>query len=161
MREKLTLYGTLFIVGFFVYIGIEIVFTSITELSPIGHTSPWMGIVGGVSFICMGLLNEKNNWHLFLSCIVASLICTTIELIAGIIFNVWLEYGIWDYSCIPFNFMGQICLLYSFFWFVLSIFAFWLDDTVRWMLYKTGLTMERRYFYSLWSLFRKLFKKNV
>jgi len=157
LKNNVTLYTVLFTVGFFVYIGIEIVFTSITELSPIGHTSPWMGVVGGISFICMGLLNERNNWNLWLSCLTAAIICTVIELISGLILNVWLGYYVWDYSCIPLNFMGQICLLYSFFWFVLSIFAFWLDDVVRWMLYKSGLSNEIKYFYSLWSLVKRLF----
>ena len=44
---------------------------------------------------------------------------TCIELIAGIVVNIILGWNVWDYSDIPFNFKGQICLFYSLLWFFL------------------------------------------
>ena len=51
--------------------------------------------------------------------VLSSVIITVLELITGLIVNVWLRMDIWDYSNLPYNFKGQICLLYSFFgsWF--------------------------------------------
>lgn len=38
-----------------------------------------------------------------------SLICI-VELLTGVIFNLYLHFNLWDYSQDKFNFMGQICL---------------------------------------------------
>ena len=46
-----------------------------------------------------------------------------------------MSLNIWDYSDLPFNLMGQICLLFSVFWFFLSIIAIWLDDYLRYKFY--------------------------
>lgn len=35
---------------------------------------------------------------------------TSCEFITGIIVNKWLNLGIWDYSNVPFQLFGQICL---------------------------------------------------
>ena len=52
-------------------------------------------------------------------------------LVAGLILNVWLGLGIWDYNSLPFNLAGQICLGYSCLWYLLSIPAIVLDDWLR------------------------------
>jgi len=36
-----------------------------------------------------------------------------------VIFNILLEKNVWDYSHIPLNFLGQICLPFSGAWFML------------------------------------------
>ena len=41
--------------------------------------------------------------------------------IFGVIFNVLLKKNVWDYSKMPLNLGGQICVLYSFFWAIISI----------------------------------------
>ncbi|MBO5019406.1 MAG: hypothetical protein J6D52_01940, partial [Clostridia bacterium] len=46
---------------------------------------------------------------------------TIIEFVFGLIFNIILKKNVWDYSDIPFNFKGQICLLYSIFWLILCL----------------------------------------
>lgn len=38
------------------------------------------------------------------------LVVTCLEFITGIILNKWLKLAVWDYSRLPFNVMGQICL---------------------------------------------------
>lgn len=63
--------------------------------------------------------------------ILSSGIVTLLELISGIILNVWLKLDIWDYSNLPFNFMGQICLPFSLAWVLLSLIAIIVDDYLR------------------------------
>jgi uncharacterized membrane protein len=55
---------------------------------------------------------------------------------AGIIVNLAFKWGVWDYSQMPYNFMGQICLLYFNLWFLLSLMAILLDDYVRFFVLK-------------------------
>ena len=60
-------------------------------------------------------------WLQALGCAVA---VTAAELAAGLILNVWLGLGVWDYSRIPFNLWGQICLAYFCLWGALSLSLF-------------------------------------
>ena len=56
-------------------------------------------------------------------CIMGSLTITTVELCFGIVFNILLCKNVWDYSQIKFNFLGQICLLYTVLWGFLTALA--------------------------------------
>ena len=64
----------------------------------------------------------------------SSLVVTVLELIAGLIVNIGLGWGVWDYSRTPYNFYGQICLLYTNLWFFLTLAGILLDDFIRWKL---------------------------
>ncbi len=44
---------------------------------------------------------------------------TAVEFIFGVVFNVLLKMNVWDYSNLPFNILGQVCLLYTLLWGVL------------------------------------------
>ena len=67
--------------------------------------------------------------------VLSALIITALEFITGLIVNIWLKMDIWDYSQLPYNFMGQICLLYSIFWFLVSSVAIVLDDFLRYKIF--------------------------
>lgn len=123
-------YTFLLLSGGFAYGGIEILFRGYSHIS--------MFITGGISFILIGLLNEVYSWNMSLlsQMVISSLIITAAEFISGIIVNVWLKLNIWDYSKMPYNFMGQICLLYTNIWFLLSLFAILLDDYLRYFMLK-------------------------
>ena len=51
---------------------------------------------------------------------------TAAELVVGLVVNRMLGWAVWDYSALPFNFMGQISLYYSLLWFALCIPCAWL-----------------------------------
>lgn len=72
-------------------------------------------------------------WHtpLWFQAVVCGVGITAAELIAGLILNVWLGLGIWDYSGLPLNFMGQICLPFFGIWCLLSIPAIIMLDFLR------------------------------
>jgi uncharacterized membrane protein len=118
-------YILLLLVGGFAYGGIEIIFRGYSHIS--------MMIAGGICFILIGLLNEIRSRKIgFLKqMLISAFIITAVELVTGLIVNVWLGLKVWDYSERPFNFMGQICILYTIIWFFLSPIAIILDDYLR------------------------------
>lgn len=123
-------YTFLFLTGGFAYGTIEIIGRGYSHIS--------MFIAGGICFILIGLLNEKYSWNMALlsQMVISAIIITTIEFVTGLIVNVWLKLNVWDYSSKPYNIMGQICLLYTNFWFLLSLLAILLDDYLRYFLLK-------------------------
>lgn len=121
-------YSLLFLVGGFVYGGIEIIFRGYSHIS--------MLAAGGICFILIGLINELFTWNIaFISqMVISSLVITAVEFIFGLIVNVWLGLNVWDYSQQPYNLMGQVCILYSIIWFFISPLAIILDDYLRYFL---------------------------
>lgn len=115
----------LFLFGGFAYGGIEILFRGYSHIS--------MFVAGGISFILIGLINEVYPWDIaFVSqMVISTLIITAVEFVCGLIVNVWLGLDVWDYSNLPYNFLGQICILYSIIWFFLSPLAIIMDDYLR------------------------------
>lgn len=123
-------YTFLFLIGGFAYGGVELLSRGFSHIS--------MFIAGGVCFILIGLLNEVYSWNMSIlsQMVISSVIVTFVELIVGLIVNVWLKLNVWDYSNKPYNFMGQICLLYTNLWFFLSLLAILLDDYLRYLVLK-------------------------
>ncbi|MDO4539704.1 MAG: hypothetical protein Q4B48_01195 [Syntrophomonadaceae bacterium] len=104
------------------------------ELLARGFSHYSMFITGGLCFVMIGMLNEFYHWDMALisQMFVSAIIITTLELLAGLIVNIGLDMNVWDYSKMPYNFLGQICLVYSVLWFFLSPAAIFLDDVLRW-----------------------------
>ena len=123
--KKACKYLFLFIVGGILYYCIEIAWRGFSHWT--------MMILGGICFVLCGMTNEPIPWEtpLWKQMILCSGIITGLELIAGLILNVWLGLGIWDYSSMPFSLYGQICLPYAVLWMFLSVPAIMLDDWLR------------------------------
>lgn len=123
--EHIIKYSFLMLVGGAIYYALEIINR--------GYSHWTMAVVGGMCFVLMGLLSEYNKWNMPLIGLmgISSLIVTTIELGAGVILNLWLNLNIWDYSDLPFNFLGQICLPFTIIWFFLSLPAIILNKYLR------------------------------
>ncbi|MCM1124513.1 MAG: hypothetical protein NC416_18210 [Eubacterium sp.] len=103
-----------------------------------GYSHWTMFLLGGLCFVIMGLLNEyKIPWHwcLLRQSIVSAVIITVFEFVTGCIVNLRLGWNIWDYSGLPFNLYGQICLYYFLLWIPLSMFGIILDDWIRYWIY--------------------------
>lgn len=56
---------------------------------------------------------------------------TAVEFFAGVALNLRLGLGIWDYSHLPGNVLGQICPQFSLLWFALSFVGIVLLDWMR------------------------------
>lgn len=103
-----------------------------------GHSHWTMTLVGGICFVIIGCINEFFPWELGMvqQSLIGATAVTIIEFVAGLILNIWLKLGIWDYSNMPFNIMGQICLPFFFAWIALAAVAIVLDDYLRHWLFK-------------------------
>lgn len=116
-------------IGGLLYVLCELVFR--------GRSHWTMFVVGGLCFWLIGLINEVIPWNMpvWLQCIIGAVIITTVEFIAGCIINIWLGWQVWDYSGLPFNLLGQICLPFTVLWTFLSAVCIILDDYLRYRLF--------------------------
>lgn len=85
-------YGFLGLIGGLIYVTLEILWR--------GYSHWTMGVLGGICFICLGLINEILSWEtpLVLQMLIGGTIITVLEFITGCIVNLWLGWNIWDYS---------------------------------------------------------------
>ncbi len=110
----------IFLIGCLLFPVLEIIWQGYTHYS--------MALAAG---ICMLLINkiccEKlSSTSYFFKMLISALIITLVEFIVGVVFNKLLLMEVWDYSSLPFNFLGQICLPFTAVWFVLSLPAIFL-----------------------------------
>lgn len=94
-----------------------------------GHSHWTMFLLGAFCFVSIGLLNEIwPRMPVPAQMAAGALIVTAAELATGLVVNVRLGWDVWDYSNLPGNFMGQICLPYTAAWFALSGAAIVAED---------------------------------
>ena len=108
------------------------------EIAWRGYSHVSMAILGGICFLYASYQNERVTWDypLFTQAIKTTLFILVSEFISGCILNIWLGLGIWDYSHMPFNLFGQVCVLYALLWFPLSFVAIILDDYIRYWFFE-------------------------
>lgn len=106
----------LFFAGGVLYFGLEVLARGWSHIS--------MALCGGLALVFIFRFRERFP-HLSLPgrAFFGSLFITLIELVSGCIVNLWLGLHIWDYSAMPYQLLGQICLPFSVLWFFLSIAA--------------------------------------
>lgn len=87
-----------------------------------GHTHWSMFFLGGSCFHLIGKIGEqlhrRSAWMVGTVCSAA---VTFAEFLSGCLLNLHWKLNVWDYSCMPANLYGQICLLYSVLWGLLSL----------------------------------------
>ena len=109
----------------------------VLELLARGRSHPAMFVAGGFCFVLIGCLNEIwPKISFFRQIVVGAVLITVVELFCGVIVNIWLGFSVWDYSSLPLNLYGQICLPYCLLWLLLAGVAVWLDDFLRWKLFR-------------------------
>ena len=111
------------LIGGAIYYGIECIWRGYSHWS--------MAILGGICFIAVGSINELFSWEMpmWKQCLIGAIVVTILEFITGCIVNLWLGWNIWHYE--RFDVLGQICLPFTFFWFLLSGVAIIIDDWLR------------------------------
>lgn len=119
----------LFEIGGFIYIMIELIFR--------GHSHWTMFALGGYCFLYAGWQNERTEWEkpLWQQVLKVEIFIIVAEFVTGCVVNILLDWNIWDYSNMPFNLYGQICLLFALLWLPLSLVAIVLDDYLRYWLF--------------------------
>lgn len=126
-------------IGGLIYICCELIFR--------GYSHWTMFLVGGICFVLIGAINELIPWEMpiWQQAIIGAVIVTAVEFVSGCIINIWLGWAVWDYSDMPFNILGQICLPFTVIWFFIAIIAIILDDYLRYWLFG-----EEKPHYKLW-----------
>jgi uncharacterized membrane protein len=118
-------YLIVFEVGGVVYYTIELLYR--------GYSHESMFILGGLCLINIGLINEVFGYDMYfeLQVLIGDIVVVTSEFITGLIVNKWLGLNVWDYSNLPFNLMGQICLPFALLWIPVVALAIVVDDWVK------------------------------
>lgn len=62
---------------------------------------------------------------------ICGLSITVVEFMAGIVISVWLGMGVWDYSAMPWNIMGQVCPQFLVMWVALAAVGIVMLDWMR------------------------------
>lgn len=118
----LLVYYALYFIGGFVYVGLELLWR--------GYSHYTMFIVGGICFLIVGSMNEviKKPMSLLLQGCIGSVIITLVEFITGCIVNLHLGWNVWDYSDMPLNILGQVCLPFMLLWVAIAILCVVVND---------------------------------
>lgn len=115
----------------------------LVELLWRGRSHISMFFLGGLCFWLIGCLNRRQTVPVVVQACMGAVLVTALELLTGLIVNCWLGLGVWDYSGLPLNFQGQICLYYFVLWIPLSAAAVFLEDGLRWLLFRTPMPVYR------------------
>lgn len=124
----------LMLVGALIYYECELNWRYLVDTLPVHWTMP---LLGGVMFVLIGGLNEFIPWEMNIESqiVIGCLIVTAAEFVCGVVLNIILGLNVWDYSHLPFNILGQICIPFMGFWLILSAVAILLDDWLRYKLF--------------------------
>ncbi len=110
---------------------------TIVELLFRGNSHWTMFILGGLCFLLVGGIDEVfGNMPLIAQMGISAVIITVLEFICGCIVNLWLGMDVWNYASLPFNILGQVCLIFTIAWFFLSLVGIVTDDFLRWKLFE-------------------------
>lgn len=140
--SKLTKMIIEWLTGGIAYFYIEILFRGYSHFS--------MMVCGGFCFIGVGAAGryilEKDRsiiLNLVEIMLVGMLVITLMELITGYIVNISLNLNVWDYSDMKYNFYGQICPLFSFFWAGISLVCVYIDGLMQRFLFNEPMKEQK------------------
>lgn len=95
-----------------------------------GYTHWTMALTGGAVLVLINLINQTKGLNILVRCLLGMIVITSLEFAVGMVVNVALGWGVWDYSDRPLNIWGQICPQFCIGWFFISIPAFWICDYI-------------------------------
>ena len=104
---------------------------SLLEIASRGFTHWTMTLTGGLILTILYEMHVRlTGTPLWQKCLIGSVIITSVEFTVGVIVNIILRWNVWDYSDMPFNVLGQICLPFTVLWFFLCIPAYYVCRTI-------------------------------
>lgn len=130
----------MFIFGFMAYVTIEVIFRNVSY--------PLMGLCGGLVFVLLDKINDKISWDIdiLVQGVIGSLLITSLEFIIGEMSLRGLIQPMWDYSDMPFNYKGIICLPFSLIWVGLSIVAIVVADFINYYIFNDSTVPYYKFF---------------
>lgn len=119
----------MFLVGYCVYIAIEVTIRS--------YSYPLMGVVAGIAVILLDKINDYISWDidLLIQASIGSAFITSMEFIIGNMALRGIVPQMWDYSGLPFNYRGIICLPFSLIWILMSCIAIFVADAINYYIF--------------------------
>ena len=115
----------------------------LVELLWRGRSHMSMFLLGGLCFWIIGRLNRRGEMPLAVQSCFGAIVVTGLELLTGLVVNIWLGLDVWDYSALPMNFLGQVCLYYFVLWIPLSAAAALLERGARRLILGTVISKCR------------------
>lgn len=90
-----------------------------------GRSDGSMFLLGGLCFLLLGgWVARLEGLPLALRALLGAVVITALELLTGLLVNG--DHVVWDYSALPLNFRGQICVNFSLLWIPVSLAAMFL-----------------------------------
>lgn len=104
MMQKFSKYLFFWALGGALYYTFEILFRGFSHWS--------MYVLGGICFVFFYIQGKSTKWQepLWRQILRCTIFVTASEFMTGILINKWLHYAVWDYSEMPMQLFGQICL---------------------------------------------------
>jgi len=100
-----------------------------------GRSHGSMFLLGGACFLLLGQLYKGfQKICLSIKMLLGSALVTALELLTGLLVN--RSYRVWDYRDLPFQFLGQISLVFSLLWVPVSLGAMLLYDGAERLLFR-------------------------
>lgn len=100
----------LFCAGGLGYVGLELLWRGRSHIS--------MFLAGGVAFLFLGRL-RRLPVSVPVRMTVGAAMITAVEYVTGLLVNQ--DYRVWDYRGLPYNYQGQVCLIYCLLWLPVSL----------------------------------------
>lgn len=116
-----------FYIGGMFYCGVELLWR--------GWTHGSMFLLGGLCFYVVSSLDRHFRLSLLGQMAIGALVVTFFEFWTGVIVNQIMHLHVWDYSAVPMNFMGQICLPFTLLWFPLCGIGILCEKYLRYALF--------------------------
>ncbi len=128
--RRISKYIFFWALGGCIYYGFENLFRGFSHWS--------MFVLGGICFVFFTIQGEMLEWSdpLWLQILRCVIFVTAAEFITGIIVNKWFHLNVWDYSRLPFQVFGQICLPFMIIFSGLCAIGILLSGYLGYWLYK-------------------------
>lgn len=117
LKKRFMEYLFLWMIGGSLYYSIEILFRGYSHYS--------MFILGGICMIFIAIQGQVSHFQeaMWIQGLRSGCFVTSCEFITGLIVNKWYKLDVWDYTEVPFNVFGQICLPFALLFTLLSVIA--------------------------------------
>ena len=105
--RKISEYAFLWGLGGCLYYSFELLFRGFSHWT--------MFLLGGISLLFCTIQGQILRWEdpLWIQILRCTVFVVSLEFITGIIVNKWMGLAIWDYTGLPLQLFGQICLPFA------------------------------------------------
>ena len=86
-----------------------------------GYSHWTMTIDGGLCLLGIVIICTGTSISFIHKVLASAMLITAVEFVSGIIINKVFQLNVWDYSAMPYNILGQICLGYTLLWTILCV----------------------------------------